>query len=113
MIGCVIVTFVVSPTPFLSQGTVTEVVSAGAGLYVMDGTVGLCLAYQPPLRRELRAGDSVQVRFVYVFFPACLTERIVAGNNWRCVSAANNVGLHFKKLRLTEILFILLFYCSD
>lgn len=41
----------------------TEVVSAGAGLYVMDGKVGLCLAYQPPLRRELRAGDSVQVSF--------------------------------------------------
>lgn len=41
----------------------TEVVSAGAGLYVMDGKVGLCLAYQPPLRRKLRAGDSVQVSF--------------------------------------------------
>lgn len=39
----------------------TRVVSAGAGLYVMDREVGLCLAYQPSLRRELRVGDSVQV----------------------------------------------------
>ncbi|TNM93866.1 hypothetical protein fugu_002042 [Takifugu bimaculatus] len=50
------------------QGTVTEVVSAGAGLYVMDGKVGLCLAYQPPLRRELRAGDSVQITHVHFLF---------------------------------------------
>lgn len=40
----------------------TEVVSAGAGLYVIDRKVGLCLAYQPALRRNLRAGDQVQVR---------------------------------------------------
>lgn len=51
----------VSPAPLPSQGTVTRVVSAGAGLYVMDREVGLCLAYQPSLRRELRVGDSVQV----------------------------------------------------
>ncbi|XP_029695834.1 CST complex subunit CTC1 [Takifugu rubripes] len=50
------------------QGTVTEVVSAAAGLYVMDGKVGLCLAYQPPLRRELRAGDSVQITHVHFLF---------------------------------------------
>ncbi|KAI3375931.1 hypothetical protein L3Q82_016356, partial [Scortum barcoo] len=43
------------------QGTVTEVVSEGAGLYVIDKKVGLCLAYQPTLRRRLRAGDSVEV----------------------------------------------------
>ncbi|KAK5848011.1 hypothetical protein PBY51_005668 [Eleginops maclovinus] len=36
------------------QGIVTEVVSEGAGLYVMDRRVGLCLAYQPSLRRKLR-----------------------------------------------------------
>lgn len=39
----------------------TEVVSEGAGLYVIDRKVGLCLAYQPTLRRTLRAGDSVEV----------------------------------------------------
>lgn len=49
--------------PFLSQGTVTEVVSEGAGLYVIDRKVGLCLAYQPALRRKLRVGDSVEVSF--------------------------------------------------
>ncbi|XP_054455416.1 CST complex subunit CTC1-like [Anoplopoma fimbria] len=42
------------------QGTVTKVVSEGAGLYVIDRKVGLCLAYQPTLRRKLRAGDSVE-----------------------------------------------------
>lgn len=39
----------------------TQVVSEGAGLYVIDKTVGLCLAYQPSLRRKLRAGDEVEV----------------------------------------------------
>ncbi|TWW53662.1 hypothetical protein D4764_0186550 [Takifugu flavidus] len=34
----------------------------------MDGKVGLCLAYQPPLRRELRAGDSVQITHVHFLF---------------------------------------------
>lgn len=45
----------------------TEVVSAGAGLYVMDRRVSLCLAYQPSLKRELRVGDSVQVSLSSVF----------------------------------------------
>lgn len=45
----------------------TEVVSAGAGLYVLDRKVALCLAYQPSLRRELRVGDSVQVSPSSVF----------------------------------------------
>lgn len=39
----------------------TQVVSDGAGLYVIDRKVGLCLAYQPATRRKLRAGDSVEV----------------------------------------------------
>lgn len=43
------------------QGIVTEVVSEGAGLYVIDRRVGLCLAYQPSLRRKLRVGDTVEV----------------------------------------------------
>lgn len=40
---------------------VTEVVSEGAGLYVLDGKVGLCVAYQPAAKRKLRAGDRVEV----------------------------------------------------
>lgn len=40
---------------------VTEVVSEGAGLYVIDRRVGFCLAYQPSLRRKLRVGDTVEV----------------------------------------------------
>ncbi|XP_034721865.1 CST complex subunit CTC1, partial [Etheostoma cragini] len=53
------------------QGTVTEVVSEGAGLYVIDRKVGLCLAYQPTPRRKLRAGDSVQLHHVHFLYRPC------------------------------------------
>ncbi|KAI3375949.1 hypothetical protein L3Q82_016362 [Scortum barcoo] len=53
------------------QGTVTEVVSEGAGLYVIDKKVGLCLAYQPTLRRRLRAGDSVELHHVHFLYRPC------------------------------------------
>ncbi|XP_039996989.1 CST complex subunit CTC1 isoform X2 [Xiphias gladius] len=53
------------------QGTVTEVVSEGAGLYVIDRMVGLCLAYQPTLRRKLRAGDCVELRHVHFLYRPC------------------------------------------
>ncbi|XP_043954543.1 CST complex subunit CTC1 isoform X3 [Gambusia affinis] len=50
------------------QGTVTEVVSEGAGLYLLDRKVGLCLAYQPPARRKLRPGDQVELHQVHFLF---------------------------------------------
>ncbi|TMS01231.1 CST complex subunit CTC1 [Larimichthys crocea] len=53
------------------QGTVTEVVSEGAGLYVIDRKVGLCLAYQPTLRRTMRAGDSVELHHVHFLYRPC------------------------------------------
>ncbi|XP_044197449.1 CST complex subunit CTC1 [Thunnus albacares] len=53
------------------QGTVTEVVSEGAGLYVIDRTVGLCLAYQPMLSRKLRAGDAVELHHVHFLYRPC------------------------------------------
>ncbi|KAM6894522.1 CST complex subunit CTC1 isoform 2-T2 [Lycodopsis pacificus] len=53
------------------QGTVTTVVSEGAGLYVIDRKVGLCLAYQPTLRRKLRAGDSVELHHVHFLYRPC------------------------------------------
>ncbi|XP_023117926.1 CST complex subunit CTC1 isoform X1 [Amphiprion ocellaris] len=53
------------------QGTVTEVVSEGAGLYVIDGKVGLCVAYQPTVRRKLRAGDQVELHHVHFLFRPC------------------------------------------
>ncbi|XP_068569112.1 CST complex subunit CTC1-like isoform X3 [Cebidichthys violaceus] len=53
------------------QGAVTEVVSEGAGLYVIDRKVGLCLAYQPTLRRKLRAGDSVELHHVHFLYRPC------------------------------------------
>ncbi|XP_059210296.1 CST complex subunit CTC1 isoform X2 [Centropristis striata] len=53
------------------QGTVTEVVSEGAGLYVIDRKVGLCLAYQPALRRNLRPGDTVELHHVHFLYRAC------------------------------------------
>ncbi|KAK1876020.1 CST complex subunit CTC1 [Dissostichus eleginoides] len=53
------------------QGTVTEVVSEGAGLYVMDRRVGLCLAYQPALRRKLRTGDTLELHHVHFLYRPC------------------------------------------
>ncbi|XP_077962021.1 CST complex subunit CTC1 isoform X1 [Gasterosteus aculeatus] len=53
------------------QGTVTQVVSDGAGLYVIDRKVGLCLAYQPATRRKLRAGDSVELHHVHFLYRPC------------------------------------------
>lgn len=53
------------------QGMVTEVVSEGAGLYVIDRKVGLCLAYQPTLRRRLRAGDCVELHHVHFLYRPC------------------------------------------
>ncbi|XP_062301241.1 CST complex subunit CTC1 [Scomber scombrus] len=50
------------------QGTVTQVVSEGAGLYMIDRTVGLCLAYQPTLSRKLRAGDTVELHHVHFLY---------------------------------------------
>ncbi|XP_027866270.1 CST complex subunit CTC1 [Xiphophorus couchianus] len=50
------------------QGTVTEVMSEGAGLYLLDRKVGLCLAYQPPARRKLRPGDQVELHQVHFLF---------------------------------------------
>ncbi|XP_008302181.1 CST complex subunit CTC1 [Stegastes partitus] len=53
------------------QGIVTKVVSEGAGLYVIDGRVGLCLAYQPMPKRKLRAGDRVELHHVHFLFKPC------------------------------------------
>ncbi|KAM3857435.1 CST complex subunit CTC1 [Diretmus argenteus] len=53
------------------QGVVTEVLSEGAGLYVIDKKVGLCLAYQPPLKRKLRPGDSVELHDVHFLYRPC------------------------------------------
>ncbi|XP_078793031.1 CST complex subunit CTC1 isoform X5 [Oryzias latipes] len=53
------------------QGTVTEVVSEGAGLYVLDRNLGLCVAYQPPARRRLRAGDGVELHHVHFLYRPC------------------------------------------
>ncbi|XP_034413182.1 CST complex subunit CTC1 isoform X2 [Cyclopterus lumpus] len=53
------------------QGTVTKVVSEGAGLYVIDRKVGLCMAYQPTMRRKLRAGDSVELHHVHFLYRPC------------------------------------------
>ncbi|XP_061566120.1 CST complex subunit CTC1-like [Cololabis saira] len=53
------------------QGMVTEVVSEGAGLYVIDRKVGLCLAYQPSARRKLRAGDQVELHHIHFLYQPC------------------------------------------
>ncbi|RVE60932.1 hypothetical protein OJAV_G00185670 [Oryzias javanicus] len=53
------------------QGTVTDVVSEGAGLYVLDRKLGLCLAYQPASRRSLRVGDGVELHHVHFLFRPC------------------------------------------
>lgn len=45
------------------QGTVTKILNAEAGLYEIDGQVGLCLAYQPAQKwgGGLRPGAEIQV----------------------------------------------------
>ncbi|XP_028998761.1 CST complex subunit CTC1 isoform X2 [Betta splendens] len=53
------------------QGTVTQVVSEGAGLFTLDGQVGLCLAYQPSPRRKLRVGDKVELHHVHFLYRPC------------------------------------------
>ncbi|XP_057711654.1 CST complex subunit CTC1 isoform X1 [Corythoichthys intestinalis] len=53
------------------QGTVTEVVSAGAGLFVMDGKLGLCLAYRPEMSRKLRVGDELLLHRVHFLHRPC------------------------------------------
>ncbi|KAM8834244.1 CST complex subunit CTC1 isoform 1-T2 [Synchiropus picturatus] len=53
------------------QGTVTDVVSEGAGLYIIDNKVGLCLAYQPSLRRNLRSGDVIELHNVHFLYTPC------------------------------------------
>ncbi|XP_042369475.1 CST complex subunit CTC1-like, partial [Plectropomus leopardus] len=53
------------------QGTITQVISQGAGLYLMDGKVGLCVAYHPPQRRTLRVGDSVELHHVHFLYRPC------------------------------------------
>lgn len=39
----------------------TEVLSRGAGLYLIDGRVALCLANQPLPARPIRPGDRLEV----------------------------------------------------
>ncbi|CAL8377213.1 unnamed protein product [Boreogadus saida] len=53
------------------QGVVTEVLSEEAGLYMIDGEVGLCLAHQPPRRRGLRTGDHLQIHGVHFLYQPC------------------------------------------
>ncbi|XP_076009499.1 CST complex subunit CTC1 isoform X2 [Genypterus blacodes] len=53
------------------QGIVTEVLSEGSGLYMIDGKVGLCLAYQPTLRRKLRPGDAVELHHIHFLYGPC------------------------------------------
>ena len=57
----------------------TSVLSEGAGLYVIDGKVGLCLAYQPLDRLGLRPGVEIElcgVHFLYRPSPACLPSML-------------------------------------
>ncbi|KAL0970732.1 hypothetical protein UPYG_G00246490 [Umbra pygmaea] len=61
------------------QGVLTCVLSAEAGLYVIDGKVGLCLAYQPIQRRGLRPGAEIElhdVHFLYRASPHCLPSML-------------------------------------
>lgn len=48
------------------RGTVTEVLSRGAGLYLIDGRVALCLANQPLPARPIRPGDRLELSNVHL-----------------------------------------------
>ncbi|XP_064877247.1 CST complex subunit CTC1-like [Oncorhynchus nerka] len=50
------------------KGVLTSVLSAAAGLYVIDGKVGLCLAYQPLQRRGLRPGAEIELHDVHFLY---------------------------------------------
>ncbi|XP_028835529.1 CST complex subunit CTC1 isoform X1 [Denticeps clupeoides] len=50
------------------KGVITEVTDEEAGLYVIDGKVGLCLAYQPMRRRGLRLGAEIELHNVHFLF---------------------------------------------
>ncbi|XP_041925344.1 CST complex subunit CTC1 [Alosa sapidissima] len=64
------------------KGVITAVTDQEAGLYVIDGKVGLCLAYQP-LRWNsgLRPGAEVELQHVHFLFrpsPHCLPTMLCA-----------------------------------
>ncbi|KAI4902820.1 hypothetical protein NFI96_025038, partial [Prochilodus magdalenae] len=55
------------------RGRITSVLNAEAGLYQIDGKVGLCLAYQP-LRKwcgGLRPGAEIELQNVHFLFRPC------------------------------------------
>ncbi|KAJ8008623.1 hypothetical protein DPEC_G00106800 [Dallia pectoralis] len=50
------------------KGMLTSVRSTGAGLYVIDGKIGLCLAYQPIQRHGLRPGAEIELHDVHFLY---------------------------------------------
>ncbi len=46
------------------QGTLTKILNAEAGLYEIDGQVGLCLAYQPAQNGAAAWGQGRRFRWV-------------------------------------------------
>ncbi|KAF4096211.1 CST complex subunit CTC1 [Onychostoma macrolepis] len=54
------------------KGTVTKILNAEAGLYEIDGQVGLCLAYQPTQKwgGGLRPGAEIQLHNVHFMYRA-------------------------------------------
>ncbi|XP_016121349.1 CST complex subunit CTC1-like [Sinocyclocheilus grahami] len=54
------------------KGTVTKILNAEAGLYEIDGQVGLCLAYQPAQKwgGGLRPGAEIQLHNVHFMYRA-------------------------------------------
>ncbi len=62
------------------QGTLTKILNAEAGLYEIDGQVGLCLAYQPAQKwgGGLRPGAEIQVSDVIAEF----SRRIIISVNY-------------------------------
>ncbi|KAK6322956.1 hypothetical protein J4Q44_G00052950 [Coregonus suidteri] len=68
------------------KGVLTSVLSAAAGLYVIDGKVGLCLAYQPLRRCGLRPGAERSTALANASLPRLLLERNLGVSQylWLC-----------------------------
>ncbi|XP_043088508.1 CST complex subunit CTC1 [Puntigrus tetrazona] len=114
------------------KGTVTKILNAEAGLYEIDGQVGLCLAYQPAQKwgGGLRPGAEIQlhnVHFIYRSSPfapsvvlcACLRSSLQITSFSRLRSKVEVSGSHgpLQRLLLEKNLgpsqYLWLCYCQD
>lgn len=96
----------VKPSTIISfKGTVTKILNAEAGLYELDGQVGLCLAYQPTQKwgGGLRPGAEIQLHNVHFTYQAsAFAPRAVL---WACLRSSVQITAFSRlcsELQVTE-----------